>query len=153
GIYGEAGTTGIIVDNCSIESAVTAKIRFDGTINSVVKNSVISLGAGHGIILGTGALANTIDSNIISNNGVSPAVADGIQVTATATANLINNNDVTGNTGTGINNLGGITDQFYYNNACNNGLIDCFGLPLVLVGAPGTVPVTLGQNICCTHNP
>ncbi len=102
GIVAEANSSGILIDTCNIEQAVVAGIHLYGSQASTIKNSLISLGSGNGILLeanftapSVGATANTILNNTVSSNtGSGVVLAGGAAPTA---LNAVQNNVLTNN--------------------------------------------------------
>lgn len=141
GILAESAS-GMVIENSTIKQANSANIFLENTTSSTIANSLISESAKDGIVCSTGTTKNNILTNTISNN-----TDNGIKFEAATTGNLLKENNIFGNT-TGITELG--ANQIYFNNSCNNTVKDCIGIAANLAGTPGSTPVTLGQNICCT---
>ena len=166
GIVSESGGSpvqnqNIVIDNCTIDGASENGILFYNTSNSTVKNCSVRNTttnpnpiSGNGIVIGsTGALlpefytANALSNfNVVENNDVTSNDNSGILVQPNVVGNIVRGNNAAGN-GIGLNNQAG--NLFVDNVSCNN-IINCVGIPANLVGSPGSVPVTLGQNICCS---
>ncbi|HVX01434.1 MAG TPA: right-handed parallel beta-helix repeat-containing protein, partial [Candidatus Babeliaceae bacterium] len=138
----ETGSSGITIDNNLISGAILDGVLYDGTTQTAIKNNEISRNGNNGILFRANTSANVVLNNQIISNGF-----DGVRLeTHPADRNLVQNNQVIGNSNIGIEDLGG-NNQVYYNSAFSNGVNQYSGVPVSLVGAPGSTPVTLGENI------
>jgi parallel beta-helix repeat protein len=141
-VRSETGSSRIVINNSLLSGASLDGVNFVGATQSRIENSEISANGGNGI-----AVAGASSSNVIINNQISGNALDGVALSVGLTVNnLVQNNQVLGNGGIGIEDAGS-ANQVYYNSAFNNGGGDYAGVPGALVGAPGSFPVTLGQNI------
>lgn len=157
-LYGIHSTTtsvtpnsNIVIEDCLINGQTEAGIFLEHTLSSVVDNCSIKNITGNGLLFGEGInIAGTSNSITIKNCTISINFGEGILVGIGSIDNFVTDNKVFNN---GLGILGAPGNQFYRNEACNNDIIDCAGIPLGLVSMPGSLTFELGQNICCSSVP
>ncbi len=106
--------------------------------DSLIANAVFSEGGGYGVYI-ENSFANTIENCQVSDNG-----STGIFIDSASSYNNIKANNVYGSF-IGIENQD-ISNQTFFNTACNNGIANCIGVN------PAQIPsdaVVVGSNVCC----
>lgn len=145
--------THLFIEDCLIDGAQDAGIFLDNTVGAVIRDcqicnvtgNVQRVAPGHGIHINDNSFSNSVRGCVISRNN-----GDGIFVDNGSDLNVVTYNKVFNNRQNGIECLNPLDNQFYYNEACNNAIVDCVGL--IFTGAPGATSFKLGQNICCVSS-
>jgi parallel beta-helix repeat protein len=144
GITGNTSqATNNIIESCLISGSTFAGIFLLFAVsNSIARNNNISRIGTMGIYLGgVQCYNNLIETNLLNNN------VDGILFYPGSTNNIAKNNNCINNTGIGIGNANIDDNLFISNTSCWNKGANYIGVPVNLIGIPGSSPVALGQNI------